>query len=108
MFGGAQNRCKPLIPAAAPEIFRRPQPAAKNSASRQDHQRQRHYRRRFAQMRTHMRLGATLAVKHQQKLAKHIKCRQTGGYQTDRPEPVLAMTESTPKDQVLGEETCGE
>ena len=69
----AVQRFKPMIPAAAPEIFRRSQPAGKDRPDGENDQRQRHHRRRFMEMRFGMRVGPALAMKHHEELAKHVE-----------------------------------
>ena len=48
-------------------------------------------------MRLGMIVGAALAMKHQKKLAKHVKGGQAGGDKADGPENVCAVAEGLPE-----------
>ena len=93
------------VPAAAPEIFRRAQPAGEDRTDRKNDQRQGHHRGRFMKMRLGMIIGAALAVKHHEQLAKHVKSRHARRDQADAPKSARAVAEGLPQNQILGEKT---
>ncbi len=87
-----------------------PEPADHERAGGEDHERNRHRRRRLVEVRGCVRIEAALAEEHQEDLPEHVAGGETGAGDADEPEPrpTERARPCLPEDLVLREEAGGE